>query len=73
MRNVGIFKKVCEGYLTQMEMDFDSSRLPRKTYGGCVCTHKHMWYVLPYVNTAVFLSVTSDERFGVAESFNTEF
>lgn len=72
MENGRIFRKVCEGYLTQMEMDFDSCRLPRKTYGGYVHTHKHMWYVLLYVNTAVFLSVTSDETFCVAESCNTE-
>lgn len=76
MKNGRIFKKVCEGYLIQTEMDFDSSRLPRKTYGGGahthVRTHKHMWHTLLYVNTAVFLAVTSDKRFCVAESCNTE-
>lgn len=73
MKNGGIFGKVCGGYLTQMEMDFDScSFLEKQKEGVYTRTHTNMCYVLLDVNTAVSLSVTSDGRFCVAESCNTE-
>lgn len=73
MKNGGIFSKICEGYLTQTEMDFDScSFLEKHKEGVYTHTHTNMCYVLLYVNTAVSLSVTSDGRFCVAESGNTE-
>lgn len=71
MKNGGIFKKVCEGYLTQTEMDFDSCSFLEKHKEG-VYTHTNMCCVLLCVNTAVSLSVTSDGRSFVAESCNTE-
>lgn len=71
MKNGGIVKKVCEGYLTQIEMDLDFCSFLEKHKEG-VCTHTNMCCVLLCVNTAVSLSVTSDGRSFVAESCHTE-